>query len=662
MDPVDIKIFGIPGIYYLWLFTVISLFFFLKRAVKIVGILKKAKPENRFGNFGRQAVNFLKFVLGQRRLFNEKSIGLPHFLFFWGFVFYAASFWWNLIKGLLPFVPIGYTDNIGIIGLALEVMGVLVIISIIIAVLRRLFFPPAHLQQTYDATIILSLIAILMITLVLGQSFKSVAEPSSWSPVGKFISASFSGMSGSSAISLFKGMWWIHIITVLFFLAYIPYSKHMHLLASPFNVFFRDNLKPADLSIKGAGDDISSGASKWQELTWKDLLNSFSCAECGRCDRVCPALNSGQELSPRVILHEIKEHLYETGFKTPTNGSHALIGELIPRDVLWQCTTCMSCMEQCPVLNEHVPVIVSMRRNLINRGEVEQTVQDVLKKLQRYGNSFGQSDRNRAKWTATLETKVKDARKEEVEYLWITGDYASFDSRIQNITQKTSMIFKKAGLDFGILYEAEKNSGNDIRRVGEEGLFEFLKDKNIQAIKKAKFKKIITTDPHTYSTLKNEYDLKVNGNGENVSIQHYTELIDELIKDKILIIRKKLGINATYHDPCYLGRYNGVYEPPRRILRAIGINLEEMPRNRSRSYCCGAGGGRIWMEDKVPIKERPSESRIREAVSLSNVKTFVVACPKDIVMFQDAAKTTGNEDKIKVKDISELVWDALESQ
>jgi Fe-S oxidoreductase/nitrate reductase gamma subunit len=661
MDPVNIKIFGIPGYFYLWLITIISLIFFLKRVVKIVGILRKAKPENRFGYLTKQFYNFIKFVLGQRRLFNERSIGLPHFLFFWGFVFYATSFWWNLIKGLLPFVPIGYSDNIGIVSLFLEIMGILVIISIIIAVARRLFFPPAHLQQTYDATIILSLIAILMITLVLGQSFKSQVEPSPWSPVGKVISASFSGMNGTTAVHLYKGMWWIHIITVLFFLAYIPYSKHMHLLASPFNVFFRDNLKPADLSVKGAGDDISSGASKWEEFTWKDLLNSFSCAECGRCDRVCPALNSGLELSPRLVLHEIKEHLYETGFKTKSNGSHALIGELISKDVLWQCTTCMSCMEQCPVLNEHIPVIVSMRRNLINQGEVEQTVQDVLQKLQRYGNSFGQSDRNRAKWTATFEPKIKDARKEETEYLWITGDYASFDARLQNITQKTAMIFRKAGLDFGILYEAEKNSGNDIRRVGEEGLFEFLKDKNIQSIQKAKFKKIITTDPHTYNTLKNEYDLKVNGNGENVSVLHYTEVIDELIKDKKLIINKNLGINATYHDPCYLGRYNGVYEPPRRILKSIGINLTEMPRNRSKSYCCGAGGGRIWMEDKTPVKERPSESRIREASFLSNVNTFVVACPKDIVMFQDAVKTTGNEDRITVKDISELVWEAVES-
>jgi len=313
------------------------------------------------------------------------------------------------------------------------------------------------------------------------------------------------------------------------------------------------------------------------------------------------------------------------------------------------------------VLNEHIPVLVSMRRHLISEGSVGATVQDMLQKMSRYGNSFGQSDRNRAKWTQTLDYKIKDARKEEVEYLWIVGDYASYDARVQGATKATSYLFQKAGLDFGILYDGERNSGNDVRRIGEEGLFDILKEKNLSNIGKAKFKTIVTTDPHTYNTLKNEYKWdEVNGNGK-IQVKHYTEILYELIKDKKLEFKNPLNLRATYHDPCYLGRYNGVYEPPRKILKALGIKLIEMPRNRSKSYCCGAGGGRIWMEDKVQVKERPSENRIREAVSLKDVSTFVVACPKDIVMFQDAVKTTGNEDKIVIKDIAELVWEAIGS-
>jgi Fe-S oxidoreductase len=662
MDPVQINLFGVSGYIVLWLFTVISLTFFIRRVYMIVSILRKANPENRFDNFGSRLMNFIKYVLGQKKLFNESAIGFPHFMFFWGFVFYATSFWWNLFKGLIPPLPIPYADDVAIISLILEVSGILVLLSIIVAVLRRLFFAPEHLQKSRDAAIILTLITILMITLILGQGFKGSLEPLNFSLAGYFLSPSFSGLEKHTLQTLYNWMWWIHISTVLVFLAYIPYSKHLHLLASPFNVFFRNDNTPGTLDIKGAKDDISVGAAVWNEFTWKDLLNSFSCAECGRCDRVCPALNSGFELSPREILHNIKDQMYNTVFKgssAENNDKFKLIGNLITDEVIWQCTTCMSCMEQCPVLNEHIPVIISLRRQLVSEGSIGQTVQDMLQKMSRYGNSFGQSDRNRPKWTQTLDFKIKDARKEEVEYLWYVGDYASFDVRVNSSTISVANIFQSAGLDYGILYDGERNSGNDVRRIGEEGLFEILKEKNLLNMSKSTFKTIVTTDPHTYNTLKKEYDLtSQNGNGK-VIVKHYTEIINDLIKSKKLKINNQIKIKATYHDPCYLGRYNGIYEQPRNILKTLGIDLVEMPRNRSKSYCCGAGGGRIWMEDKVQVKERPSESRINEAVSLNGVNTLIVACPKDIVMFQDAIKTTGNEEKISVKDLGELVWEAV---
>jgi Fe-S oxidoreductase len=284
-------------------------------------------------------------------------------------------------------------------------------------------------------------------------------------------------------------------------------------------------------------------------------------------------------------------------------------------------------------------------------------VQDMLGNLQRYGNSFGKSDRLRAKWTQTSGLKIKDARKEPVEHLWFVGDYASYDPRCEDITKKTAAVFAQAGLDFGLLYEAERNAGNDVRRIGEEGLFEMLQEKNLQAIGKAQFKRIITTDPHTYHALKNEYPWS----GHQPEVQHYTEVLDGLLRAGKLPLKKKLAGRVTYHDPCYLGRYNGVYDPPRRVLRALGLQLVEMPRCRERSFCCGAGGGRIWMEDKEKVQERPAESRIREAVALEGVQTLVVACPKDIGMFRDAVKTTGNEDKIVVKDMAELVAEVMQS-
>ncbi|MBM4161210.1 MAG: (Fe-S)-binding protein, partial [Ignavibacteria bacterium] len=378
-------------------------------------------------------------------------------------------------------------------------------------------------------------------------------------------------------------------------------------------------------------------------------------------------------LSPRMIIHHLKEHLLDAGLKATRrkssdgDRSRALIGEIVSEAELWACTTCHACMERCPVLNEHIPLIVSMRRHLVSQGAVDRTLQDVLTRMGRYGNSVGQSDRMRAKWTQGLEFPIKDARKEPVEYLWFVGDYASYDARIQDTTRATAKIFKKAGLDFGILFEGERNSGNDIRRVGEEGLFEILKEKNSQIMKQAKFKKIVTTDPHTYNTLKNEYGLNGKSNGEEnptgngtIPVRHYTEVLDELIREGKLRITRALKQTVTYHDPCYLGRYNGVYDAPRRVLKALGTRLVEMPRSRSTSYCCGAGGGRIWMEDQPGIKERPAESRVREAVSLQGVEVLVVCCPKDIVMFQDALKTTGIEGKLGVKDISDLLLEAVE--
>jgi Fe-S oxidoreductase len=296
-----------------------------------------------------------------------------------------------------------------------------------------------------------------------------------------------------------------------------------------------------------------------------------------------------------------------------------------------------------------------MRRFLVIEGRVGTELQDALANLGRYGNSFGQSERMRARWTQTVQPPIKDARKEPVEYLWFVGDYASYSPTLADTTLKTAEVFRKAGVDFGILYESERNAGNDVRRVGEEGLYEMLVEKNTSVLNKCTYQKIFTTDPHSYNTLKNEYP--TNGNGHH-PVLHYSELLDELITSGKLTFSKKLGFNVTYHDPCYLGRYNGVYDAPRRVIEATGCKLIEMPRHGDHAFCCGAGGGRIWMAEGE-IKDRPSEARIREAAGLEDVTTFVVACPKDLTMYRDAVKTTSNEQRLVVKDLIELVYEAL---
>jgi len=300
----------------------------------------------------------------------------------------------------------------------------------------------------------------------------------------------------------------------------------------------------------------------------------------------------------------------------------------------------------------HVPMIVQMRRFLVTQGQVETRVGETLQSLGRYGNSFAASPRNRARWTQGLGFKIKDARKEPVEYLWLVGDYASYDPRVQEVTRSAARVFERAGLNFGILYEAEQNSGNDVRRIGEEGLFEALRDKNLKVLEKARFEKIVTTDPHTYHALKNEYP-----NGRPVL--HAVEVLDELIQNGKLILEKTLDGPVTYHDPCYLGRYNGIYDAPRRVLAAVAGEVAEMPRSREKAFCCGAGGGRIRMEDVPGVTQRPAESRVREAAALAGVGVMAIACPKDLAMFQDALKTESLEGRLAVKDVVELVEECM---
>jgi Fe-S oxidoreductase len=331
------------------------------------------------------------------------------------------------------------------------------------------------------------------------------------------------------------------------------------------------------------------------------------------------------------------------------------VGGVVKREEIWACTTCLACMERCPVMNEHVPVLIEMRRRLVGEGDMDKSLQEALKNLNRYGNSLGAPPRARAKWTQQLDFKVKDARKEPVQYLWFVGDYASYDPRVNAATCAAARVFHKAELDFGILYDSEQNSGNDVRLAGEEGLYESLQEKNLKALGRAHFHEIITTDPHSFQVLKHEYPTT---NGAR-SVRHHTQLLSDLILQDKLPLRKKLRMKVTYHDPCYLGRYNAVFNAPRRVLATLGVELVEMPHNRTYSYCCGAGGGRIWMEDPPVFKERPAVTRVREAAELAKVHTLVVVCPKDLVMFQDAIKTCGLESRLEVKELSELVEQAM---
>lgn len=463
------------------------------------------------------------------------------------------------------------------------------------------------------------------------------------------------GTDGSETARLV--FWWIHSISALTFIAFIPYSKAMHMVTDVADLMVTDPdsarslPEPAIVSAEGEEADLLG------LFTWKELLDFDACTKCGRCHEVCPARTTGAPLSPRDLVLDLREladadaglNLWYGPGASPNETAGVISGDYIAAETLWACTTCMACMEICPVGIEHVPTIVQMRRQLVEAGDVEPGLQNAFQSLTRGGNSFGKSAKQRARWTKGLD--IRDARSEPVEYLWFVGDHAAFDPRAVAVSVSLAGLLQRAGIDFGILYEGERNSGNDVRRAGEEGLFEMLREQNMDALAGADFSKIVTTDPHSLNTLRYEYGLET-------QVIHYTELLDELVAAGKLNPSGLSGV-ATYHDPCYLGRYQSEYDAPRRLIEATGLGLHEMGRCRENSFCCGAGGGRIWMDDSA-LEERPSENRIREAVALGeHVRYFVVACPKDMVMYSDAVKTTGHEDRLEVVDVVQLLERAL---
>jgi Fe-S oxidoreductase len=486
-----------------------------------------------------------------------------------------------------------------------------------------------------------------------------------WAPVGWGVGKAFMtlGLEGATADDARFVDWWVHGVFALFWVSSIPFTKAVHMLTGPVGMAVKDG-RAGERLPRLAPDAKAAevGYAFIDALSPKHLLDLDACTKCGKCHAACPATNTGYPLSPRDVILDLREVAEGSMGNRAALGipprfpEHAEILGTIKPETLWSCMQCMACVEICPVGIEHVPIINQMRRALVERGEMDGQLQQTLEAIYTSGNSFGEPKRKRGRWARDLPFEVKDARTTPAELLWFVGDYASFDPRNQKITQALARILRSAGVDFSILYDAERTAGNDVRRVGEEGLYADLAQENIASISACSFDRIFTSDPHTFNTLKNEYPEF----GGSWTVIHHSQLLLELIERKRLKARKGLGYRVTYHDPCALGRYNGVYEEPRRLLAALGAELVEMPRNRDNSFCCGAGGGRIWMKElKGEGHPRPSEVRIDEAVALGALDYFVVACPKDVTMYEDAIKTSGHQGDIELRELSELVLESV---
>ncbi|MET2830978.1 heterodisulfide reductase-related iron-sulfur binding cluster [Mesorhizobium shangrilense] len=639
-----------------------------------------AKYRGASGAVGRVRLRpgFLRLV---RDLLSHKKVarrdrlaGIAHAAIFWGFVialmgttiifidhdFVQPIFGFSLWKG----------DFYLIFSLLLDLGGFALLIGLIAMSWRRWVIQPAKLDYTrpYSNTKALRsvqagwrwedrvFILVLMVITISGFLLEGLRlytdRPAwaDWSPIGYTVAGVYAaaGLSPEAANSLRLWGWWSHGILALAFIATIPWYKAKHVIAVLGSLLLRDT---APLKRLPNEPDVSDtvGIARLSDFDLKDMLDFDACTKCGRCHEACPAAASGYPLSPRDLILDLRT----------ANGSAAdgqtLVEMVIKEETLWSCMSCGACQEICPVGIEHPSKIVRMRRSLVDQGKIEPLLQTAFTSLGNFGNSFGEPPRKRSAWVDELDFPVKDIRKEPADYLWFVGDYASFDPRNQIVSRTVARLLRVANVDFALLHEGEHSAGNDIRRAGEEGLYSMLAEHNLGQMKNAHpFSRIITTDPHSYNTIRNEYP-----EFQDVAeIEHYSTALAELLRTGGLKVTKPLNRRVTFHDPCHLGRLNGGYDAPREVLELIGCEIVEMPRNRDNSFCCGAGGGRIWMAGK--LGEKPSENRMHEAAALTEIDCFVTCCPKDLNMFEDANKTSDHVGSFTVNDLAELVAEAIE--
>jgi Fe-S oxidoreductase len=635
-------------------------------------------------------------VFGQKKLLKDKKSGIIHVMFFYGFIlvqFGAIDFIWKgLVPGShLPLGPLypGFT-------FFQEIITLMILIAVVWAFHRRYVEKLVRLKRGFKSGLVLLFIGGLMLSVLVGNGMGIVwhGHELTWSePIASSIAFLLGGIGETASIVVFYVAWWIHLLFLLTFLVYVPQSKHAHLIAGPANVFFNRLSKPGKLHKIDFEDESqeSFGVGRIEDFTQNQLIDLYACVECGRCTNMCPATGTGKMLSPMDLILKLRDHLTNTGAavtsRTPwvpavafsnTQGnqiammaagkgaeesagaidmySPSLIGEVITEEEIWACTTCRNCEDQCPVMNEHVDKIIDLRRFLVlTEGKMDADAQRAMTNIERQGNPWGLNRKEREDWRTAREDvsipTVKELSKqgEEFEYLFWVGSMGSYDNRSQKIALSFAKLLNEAGVKFAILGNKEKNSGDTPRRLGNEFLFQELATKNIEEFQKNEVKKIVTIDPHAYNIFKNEYP----DFGLVAEVYHHTELLAELVTEGRLKPKFEVNETITFHDSCYLGRYNDVFDPPREILKAIpGVKLVEMERNRETGMCCGAGGGLMWMEEDSGT--RINVARTEQALAV-NPSVISSGCPYCLTMISDGTKAKEVEEKVQTLDVVEIL-------
>ncbi len=682
------------------LYAVGLFFYLLKTRYKYVQLGKKVE----FDESVRERLRYIMVnVFGQNKLLKDPKSGLIHVMFFYGFLMVQLGAIDLIWKGLAPesHLPLGIFY--GVFTFVQELVVLMILIAVVWAFYRRYVEKLVRLKRGWKNGLVLIFIGGLMVSTLIANGMGLIwhGEGLTYTePVASSIAAIFGFLPTSVAAGVFYVMWWAHLLILLTFLVYVPQSKHFHLIVSPLNVYMNrldrtGTLTPIDFeALEEAGENAESeedmpsiGVGRIQDFTQKQMLDLYSCVECGRCTNMCPATGTGKMLSPMDLIVKLRDHLTFTGavvtkqkpwvpyqFFANTKGnqlamaagaegaviediySPSLIGEVITEEEIWACTTCRNCEDQCPVMNEHVDKIIDLRRYLtMTEGKVNPDAQRAMTNIERQGNPWGLNRKEKENWrdldpTIQIPT-VKELKKsgEEMEYLFWVGSMGAFDNRSQKIALAFCRLLNEAGVKFAILGNKEKNSGDTPRRLGNEFLFQELATANIDEFEKNEVKKIVTIDPHAYNIFKNEYQ----DFGWKGEVYHHTELLNQLIEENRLALNYEVHETIVFHDSCYLGRYNDVYDAPREILRGIpGVKLVEMERNRETAMCCGAGGGLMWMEEHVG--NRINVARTEQALA-TNASVISSGCPYCLTMLEDGTKAKEVEDSIGTFDVAELL-------
>ena len=687
--------------------------------------LRGQRQDPRFDRLVERAKAFGVYVLAQGRLLRWPYSGVLHALIFWGFLVLLTA----IAQGVVEAIEVGFRFDLlpgaGIVALLQDLFCVLVLVGVAMALVNRLVVRPLRFagSHTRDAVLILAWIASLLTMMELNYATRIARghEPlATWRPLASAISRIFDPLRAHlTALDILHGsFFWGHLALVFSFLVYLGYSKHLHIITAAPNVVFR-NLRPkgAFTTPNFEAEDIDHfGASRIEHFSWKDMLDLYTCTECGRCQSHCPAFNTGKPLSPKTLITDLRDHAYEvlaggydkTSHRAHTVGSERhqggdghvelqgadamwvtdpngdggdalpgmfqpswlspdqvadavtrggggdrpLFGGTINEETLWSCTTCGACMDECPVLIEHVPKIIDMRRALVlEESRMPKQAEAALRNIENVANPYGISQQTRADWAADLGVQFA-TDKPDADYLYWVGCAASFDDRAKTIATALVKILQAGGVDFAILGTEEKCNGDPARRIGNEYLFQERAKENVETLRKYGVRKIIASCPHCFNTFANEY----RDFGGEYQVIHHTQLIDELIKSSRITLERPIEETITYHDSCYLGRWNDIFAPPRDILERIpGLRVVEMARNRNEGMCCGAGGGRMWMEEGQP---RVNHKRVEQAVATEAAKV-ATACPFCLAMFDEGIASRQLGDRLAVDDIAVYVERSL---